>query len=387
MTRPPTSTTERSDVRDFRQTVRTFVDREVVPRQQLWESEREIGREVWLAAGKQGLIGLAIPEEFGGLGLTDYRYRRVIIEELCRVGANSFTAGINLQDDIVVPYILDLATSEQKKRWLPGCHSADLLGALALTEPSAGSDLQGIASVAVRDGDDWLIRGSKTFVTSGMYSDFVIVLVRTDPEAGSHGFTLMVVENGAPGFARGRKLDKIGLHAQDTAELFFDDVRVPSSNILGTVGGGLGHVLERLARERLSIAAFAVASTRAALDWTVDYAKQRLAFGRRLADFQNTQFVLAEIATELEIAEVYLDHATELLNDGRLTAVAAAKAKLWTSELQKRSIDRCLQLFGGYGYMTESPIARAFLDARVQTIYGGSSEIMKVIIARDLLAE
>ena len=262
--------------------------------------------------------------------------------------------------------------------------AGEWIGAIAMTEPGAGSDLQGVRTTAVRDGDTWVLNGAKTFITNGISADIVIVVARTNPDAGSRGFSLLVVERDMPGFTRGRKLDKIGMHAQDTAELFFDDVRVPVSNLLGNEGRGFVHLMERLPRERMSIAISALASLRAALTWTVEYTTQRKAFGQPIAAFQNTGFELATAVTEVDVLEAYLDKAVLALNAGTLTAVDAAKAKLWATEVQRRVLDRCLQLFGGYGYMAEYPIARAYADARVQTIYGGTSEIMKTIIARDV---
>jgi long-chain-acyl-CoA dehydrogenase len=372
------------DHESFRATVREFVEREVIPHVSEWDDERLIGRNTWRAAGAQGLIGLSVPEGFGGPGVNDYRYRYVVTEELTRIGANSLSAGFGLQDDIAIPYVVDLGTDEQKARWLPGMASGEVIGAIAMTEPGAGSDLQGIRTTAIRDRDDYVLNGAKTFITNGIHSDMVIVVARTEPQAGSHGISLIVVERDTPGFTRGRKLDKLGLHAQDTSELFFDGVRVPASNVLGAVGGGFVHLMERLPRERLSIAVQAVASARAAIGWTLAYTLERRAFGKPIAAFQNTQFELASAVTEVDVLEAYVDKATVSLNDGTLTAVDAAKAKLWATEVQNRVIDRCLQLFGGYGFMNEYPIARAFADARVQTIYGGTSEIMKTIIGRDL---
>ena len=368
----------------FREIVREFLAREVTPHYERWESEGIIDRDMWLAAGKQGVIGLAIPEEYGGAGEKDYRYRAVMMEEFARVGATSVTAGLNVQDDIVLHYLLDLGTEEQKRRWLPGMATGEIIGAIAMTEPTAGSDLQGIRTTAVRDGDQWVINGQKTFITNGIHADVVIVVARTDPSVGSRGFSLFLVERDTPGFRRGRKLNKVGLRSQDTAELFFDDVRVPAENLLGAEGGGFGHLMEQLPRERLSIAVFSLTSAQAAYEWTRDYCFERKAFGKAIGDFQNTRFTLAEIATELDVTRAYVDQAILALNGGTLTAVDAAKAKWWASELQKRVVDRCVQLHGGYGYMLEYPIARAYIDSRVQTIYGGTTEIMKEIIGRDL---
>jgi alkylation response protein AidB-like acyl-CoA dehydrogenase len=373
-----------SDHEAFREVVQAFVKREVEPNNERWEAERNVDRSAWLAAGKQNIIGHLIPEKLGGLGTQDYRFRAVVTEELAKVGAASVSSGFGLQDDIAIPYLVDLGTDEQQERWLPPMASGEAIGAIAMTEPGAGSDLQGIRTTATKDGGDWIVNGAKTFITNGINADLVIVVARTNPDAGSRGISLLVVERDMPGFSRGRKLDKLGLHGQDTAELFFDDVRVPAANLLGREGGGFVHLMERLPRERLSIAVMALASARAGIGWTVDYTTQRTAFGQPIASFQNTGFELATAVTEVDVLEAYVDKAIVALNAGELTAVDAAKAKLWATEVQKRVLDHCLQLFGGYGYMNEYPIARAYADARVQTIYGGTSEIMKTIIARDL---
>jgi long-chain-acyl-CoA dehydrogenase len=366
----------------FRTSVRRFVEQEVVPHQRRWEQDGEVDRQTWLAAGKQGLIGFGVSPEYGGPGVGDYRYRCVVMEELGRVGAAALSAGFGLQDDVAIPYLVDLGTDAQRRRWLPGMVAGEAIGAIGMTEPAAGSDLRGIRTTAVRDGDSWIINGGKTFITNGTHTDLVIVVCRT----GDAGLSLLVVERDAPGFSRGRKLAKMGLHAQDTAELFFDKVRVPGSALLGVEGAGFGYLMERLARERMTVAIQGLAAARAAIEWTVDYTADRMAFGRPIASFQNTQFELATLVTEVDVLEAYLDKAVLALNDGTLTQVDAAKAKLWASEVQNRVIDRCLQLFGGYGYIAEYPICRAFVDARVQTIYGGTSEIMRMIIGRDLTA-
>ncbi|GGN39297.1 acyl-CoA dehydrogenase family protein [Streptomyces fuscichromogenes] len=372
------------DHEDFRATVREYVEREVVPHQERWDAERMVERGAWLAAGRQGVLGLSVPEEYGGGGVTDVRYRSVVIEELARVGAAAVNLGFGLQDDIFLPYLLSLATLEQRERWLPGVAGGELVGAVAMTEPGAGSDLQGIRTTAVRHGEEWILDGTKTFITNGIAADLVIVVARTDPDAGSHGLSLFMVERGMPGFGRGRKLEKIGLVAQDTAELVFEDVRVPAGNLLGKEGGGFAHLMENLPSERLSIALQALYPARTVLGWTLEHTKERTAFGRPLAAFQNTQFRLADMVTELDVVQAYVDDCLRALNAGELTAVDAAKAKLAATELQQRVVDRCLQLFGGYGYMSEHPVSRSFLDARVQTIYGGTSEIMRTIIGRDV---
>ena len=368
----------------FRAVVAEFVTREVVPHLERWEAERHIDREVWLAAGKQGLLGLLAPQAYGGAG-GDYRFRNVLLEEFARVHATSLAAGFTLQDDIAVPYIAEIGDADQKQRFLPGMVAGELIGAIAMTEPGTGSDLQGIKTSARRVDDGWVLNGAKTFITNGINADVVVTVARTDPAGGPRGFTLFLVEATMPGFSRGRKLDKVGLHAQDTAELIYVDVFVPDSHVLGKVGGGFGQLKDMLPLERISIAAHAVAVTEAVLNDTITYTKDRTAFGQRIADFQNTQFELAEMRTEVDIARVYLDQAILALNAGELTDVDAAEAKWWTTDLQNQVIDRCLQLHGGYGYMLEYPVARAYQDARIQRIFGGSNEIMKVIIGRDII--
>jgi len=366
----------------FRAMVRNFLAKEVVPHHATWEEAGQVDRSVWLRAGEQGLLGMDVPGEFGGGGVKDFRYNAILAAEVSRVGASGL--GFTLHNDVVAPYLIDLATDEQKARWLPGFVRGELITAIAMSEPGAGSYLQGLTTTARRDGDEWVLHGSKTFITNGILADLVIVVARTDPEAGARGFSLLVVERGMAGFERGRKLDKIGMKAQDTAELFFTDVRVPAANLLGTEGHGFFHLMHNLPQERLSIAAVAVAASRLVLDSTVEYCKSRTAFGRPIGTFQNTRFELAEMHTEVTIAETYLEKAILEHNAGRFTVEDAAMAKWWTTELQKRVVDRCLQLHGGYGYMLEYPVARAYLDSRVQTIYGGTTEIMKEIVGRSL---
>ncbi|TQC48728.1 acyl-CoA dehydrogenase [Rhodococcus sp. WS4] len=368
----------------YRETVREFLAREIEPNYEQWEADRLIDRSAWLAAGKSGIVGLSVPEEFGGSGVTDYRFRYVVAEEIARTATTSFGSGLSLQDDIAIPYIANLGTDEQKQRWLPGMAAGELIGAIAMTEPGTGSDLQGIKTTAVRDGDEWVINGQKTFITNGIHSDIVIVVARTDPNAGSKGFSLLVVERGMPGFSRGRKLHKVGLAGQDTAELVFEDVRVPAANLLGTEGRGFVHLMENLPLERISIAVNAIAVAKAAYRWTRDYVFERKAFGKPIGDLQNTRFALAEMLTEIEVTESHIDRCVSALNADELTAVDASKGKWWASELQKRVVDRCVQLHGGYGYMMEYPIGRAYVDSRIQTIYGGTTEIMKEIIGRDI---
>jgi long-chain-acyl-CoA dehydrogenase len=382
-----------ADHDSYREMVREFVAREVEPNVARWDADRLIDRQVWRAAGKQGVIGLAVPEELGGAGQPDMRYRLVVGEELATVGAAALQSGFGVQEDIVVPYLRHLGTPEQQRRWLPGMAAGETIAAIAMTEPGAGSDLRGLRTTAVRDGDEWVINGQKTFISSGITADLVVVAARTDPDAGAKSpgrggggsvLSLFVVERGTPGFRRGRKLDKIGLHAQDTAELFFDDARVPAGNLLGERGHGFAYLMANLPVERLGIAITAITVSDAVLAETTRYCFDRTAFGQPIGDFQHTRFTLAEMATELDVTRAYVDNAITAFNAGTLTAVDAAKVKWWTTELQKRVVDRCLQLHGGYGYMMEYPVGRAYIDARVQTIYGGTTEIMKEIIGRDI---
>jgi alkylation response protein AidB-like acyl-CoA dehydrogenase len=368
----------------YRESVREFLVREVVPHQHDWDDRHMIDRAVFARAAKAGIYGLQIDERFGGAGESDYRYRMIVCEEVARIFAFSFGLTVSLQDDLVLHYLLDLTDEEQKLRWLPGFASGDLIGALAMTEPGAGSDLKGIRTSARRDGDRWILNGQKTFISSGIMSDVVVVAARTDPDGGSRSLSLFVVERDTPGFERGRQLDKIGLPAQDTAELFFRDAVVPSANLLGEEGRGLHQLMSHLPRERLGVTAKAIANTRAVFDHTVEYCRQRVAFGQPLTGQQHIRFELAEMATQIDVAEAYADKSVLAFNAGELSAVDAAKGKWYVSELQKSVIDRCLQLHGGYGYMTEYPVARAFVDTRVQTIYGGTTEIMKEIIGRDI---
>jgi alkylation response protein AidB-like acyl-CoA dehydrogenase len=366
----------------FRATARGFMERYVSPRHAEWEKAGIVDRDVWIEAGKHGLFGFELPEEYGGGGVADFRYNAVLLEEVIRVGASGI--GFGLHNDVVAPYLAKLATQEQRERWFPGFCSGELITAIAMTEPAAGSDLQGIQTTAVRDGDGWVLNGSKTFITNGINSDLVIVVAKTDPTKGAHGISLLMVERGMPGFGRGRNLDKVGLKAQDTSELFFTDVRVPANNLIGEENRGFIHLMDNLPQERLSIAVGAVATCESVLATTVEYCKTRTAFGRPIGSFQNSRFVLAELATEVEIARVYVDKAISELNAGRFTATDAAMAKWWTTELQKRVVDACVQLHGGYGYMMEFPVAKAYVDTRIVTIYGGTTEIMKEIIGRSL---
>jgi alkylation response protein AidB-like acyl-CoA dehydrogenase len=375
-----------ADHEAYRETVREFLAREVAPHQHDWDRDRWIDRAVFARAAKAGIYALQIDEHYGGAGEPDYRYRMVVCEEIARINALSFGLTVSLQDDLVLHYLLDLTNDEQKQRWLPGFAAGELIGALAMTEPAAGSDLRGMRTSARRDGDSWILNGQKTFISSGIMADVVVVAARTHPDGGSHAFSLFVVERDTPGFERGRKLDKIGLPAQDTAELYFRDTQVPAANLLGKAGDGLQYLMSHLPRERLGVTAKAMATTRAIFDMTVEYCQQRKAFGGPLTDKQHVRFELAEMATEIDIAQAYADRSVLAYNAGELTPVDAAKGKWYVSELQKRVIDRCLQLHGGYGYMTKYPVARAYLDTRIQTIYGGTTEIMKEIIGRDIAA-
>ncbi|RGD58870.1 acyl-CoA dehydrogenase [Kitasatospora xanthocidica] len=373
--------TEQHD--DFRATVRAFLAKEVLPHYDRWEKAGIVDRSAWLAAGRQGLLGLAVPEEYGGGGTPDFRYAAVLAEEFARAGASGLAIG--LHNDIIGPYLTSLATEEQKRRWLPGFCSGELITAIAMTEPGTGSDLQGIRTQAVDQGDHFLLNGAKTFISNGILADLVIVVARTTPEGGAHGLSLLAVERGTPGFERGRNLDKIGQKAQDTAELFFEDVRVPKENLIGELNGGFVHLMQNLAQERLTIAAAAIAGAEYLVEITTDYVRQREAFGRPLARLQHVRFEIAELATECAVTRAFVDRCITEHNRWALTPADASMAKWWATELQKRTADRCLQLHGGYGYMSEFPVARAFTDGRIQTIYGGTTEIMKEIVGRSIL--
>ncbi|MFD0276282.1 acyl-CoA dehydrogenase family protein [Kitasatospora sp. NPDC127111] len=368
---------------DFRATVRAFLAKEVLPHYDRWERAGIVDRSAWLAAGRQGLLGLAVPEEYGGGGSTDFRYAAVLAEEFARAGASGLALG--LHNDIIGPYLTSLATDEQKRRWLPGFCTGELITAIAMTEPGTGSDLQGIRTHAVDQGDHYLLNGAKTFISNGILADLVIVVARTTPEGGAHGLSLLVVERGMPGFERGRNLDKIGQKAQDTAELFFEDVRVPKENLLGEVNQGFVYLMRNLAQERLTIAAAAIAGAEYLVEITTEYVKRREAFGRPLAKLQHVRFEIAELATECAVTRAFVDRCVTEHNRYALTPADASMAKWWATELQKRTADRCLQLHGGYGYMSEYPVARAFTDGRIQTIYGGTTEIMKEIVGRSIL--
>ena len=368
----------------FRDTFKHFLAEEVVPFYEQWEKDGIVSREMWLKAGQQGFLGLAVPEEYGGAGVADFRYSAIMAEEAAQAGVVSAGMVIVLHNDIILPYFLAYTNEEQKQRWLPGMCSGELITAIAMTEPDTGSDLAAIRTTAERRGDYYVLNGQKTFISNGIISDVVLVVAKTDPAMRHKGISLLVVERDMEGFKRGRKLDKVGLKAQDTAELSFENVKVPVTNLLGEEGKGFSYLMRQLAQERLSIGVSAVAACETALEITLEYCKERNAFGQPIGSFQNSRFKLAEMKTEIEIARVFVDRCIEELNDGNLTPETAAMAKWWTSDLQKRVVDQCVQLHGGYGYMLEYPIARAYLDARVQSIYAGTNEIMKEIIGRSM---
>ncbi|HEV7897710.1 MAG TPA: acyl-CoA dehydrogenase family protein [Planosporangium sp.] len=371
-----------ADHEEFRDLCRQFLAREAVPYHDEWERAGIVDRDVWRKAGAAGLLGMDVDTEYGGGGQRDFRYNAVLDEEM--IGAGLTGPGFGLHNDVIAPYLTELTAPAQRKRWLPRFCSGEMITAIAMTEPGAGSDLAGVRTTAVRDGDEYVINGQKTFITNGEHADLVIVVAKTDPERGAHGVSLIAVERGTPGFTRGRRLDKVGLKANDTAELFFDDCRVPADNLIGTENSGFYHLMANLPRERLSIAVSAVAASERMLALTLTYARERQAFGRPIGTYQHNRFVLAELDTEVTIARTFVNHCVVEYNAGRLSVTDAAKAKWWTTELQNKVADRCVQLHGGYGYMREYPIAKAWMDSRVQTIYGGTTEIMKEIIGRSL---
>jgi alkylation response protein AidB-like acyl-CoA dehydrogenase len=367
---------------DFRKTARTFMEKEVVPFHDQWEKDGIVPRELWTKAGETGLLCFDVAEEYGGPGVDDFRYNVILSEEQTRVGASG--PGFSVHTDIIVPYLSSIANDEQKRRWLPGCVTGEIITAIAMTEPGAGSDLQGVRTTAVDKGDHYLLNGSKTFISNGINADLVIVVARTDPNAGYKGISLLVVERGMEGFERGRNLDKIGLHAQDTAELSFTDVVVPKENLLGEEGEGFIFLMTNLPQERLIIAAQAVAACESVVGMCLEYAKTREAFGKPIGKFQHNRFLIAEMATEARIARTFVDECVRKHLDGKLDAVDASMAKWWTTELLNKMVNQGVQLHGGYGYMMEFPIAKAYLDSRISTIYGGTTEIQKEIIGRSL---
>ncbi len=366
----------------FRDSVRKFLEKEAAPFHAEWEKEGQIDRELWRKAGEQGFLCPTVKEEYGGVGV-DFRYNAIVVEEVARQGLTGI--GFGLHSDIVAPYIQNYGTEAQKQKYLPQMVSGDMVSAIAMSEPAAGSDLQGVKTSAVLDGDEYIINGSKTFITNGQHADLVVVVCKTDPAAGAKGTSLILVEADTPGFSKGSNLEKVGMKAQDTSELFFQDVRVPKENLLGQEGMGFVYLMQELPQERLSVGLMAVANAEAALEWTTTYIKERKAFGKPVAEFQNTRFKMAEMNTEVTIARTFIDRCLELHIEGKLDVTAAAQLKYWTTDLQCKVMDECLQLHGGYGYMLEYPIARAWADARVQRIYAGTNEIMKEIIARAIL--
>ena len=369
----------------FRESVRSFVENEIVPNHEKWEHDGKVDKAMFRQAGSFGFLGMAVPESYGGGGVQDFRYNAILNEEIQRAGVVGSGTCITLHNDICLPYFLNYCNEEQAERWMPGLVNGDLMTAIAMTEPAMGSDLASMRSTAIRDGAGYVVNGSKTFITNGINSDLVITAVKTDPSEKHKGISLLILEDGMEGFERGKNLDKLGMKSQDTAELFFNDVFVPEENVLGGEGAGFLSLVNNLPQERLSIAIGGTASAQAAFDWTVEYVSGREAFGQKISSFQNTRFELAEIKTELDLAWVFIDRQIEALNAGELTAEDAAESKWWCTEMQLRTITRCLQLFGGYGFMNEYPIARAYADARVQTIYGGTTEIMKEIIGRQIV--
>ncbi|WP_182904750.1 acyl-CoA dehydrogenase family protein [Microbispora sp. H13382] len=367
----------------FRDSVRQFVIRSVAPRAEEFIERRLIDREVWREAGRQGLLGLEVPEEYDGAAAGDYRFNAVLTEELAGVGM-ALASSFGIHFDVVAPYLVELTTDEQKKRWLPPFCSGEVITAIGMTEPSGGSDLAALRTTAVRDGSDWIIDGSKTFITNGYQADLVVVAARTSPEKRAKGITLFAVEEGMPGFHRGRKLDKVGQPEADTAELFFEGVRVPAANVIGEVDRGFVAMMERLPQERLGSAVTNISHAAAVLAETLSYVKERKAFGQAIGSFQYNKFTLADLVTKVEVTRAYVDQCVAAHADGELTAVDAAKAKMWTADVQNQVIDACVQLYGGYGYMREYRVARAWMDARVTRIWAGSNEIMREIVGRDL---
>ncbi len=368
----------------FRDSFRSFVQREVKPYVEKWEQDGIVDRSLFRKAGDAGFLGMAVPEHLGGSGVADFRFNAIMAEELSSAHVGASGDGILLHNDTCLPYLLSAANDEQMARWLPGVCSGELVLAIAMTEPGAGSDLAAIRTTARREGDHYVVNGTKTFITNGINADLVIVACKTDPAARHKGMSLLVMESGTEGFERNRNIDKIGTHAQDTAELFFDDVRVPVTSLLGDEGTGFAQLVQKLPQERLSIAVHAVADAAAAFASTREYCSQREAFGQRIGSFQHNKFALAEMSTELDIGQSYVDLQVLALNEGTLTAEDAARAKWWCTEMSWRVLDRCLQLHGGYGYTEDYPIARAWRDGRVPRIYGGTTEIMKEIIGRSL---
>ncbi|MEO5876201.1 MAG: acyl-CoA dehydrogenase family protein [Streptosporangiaceae bacterium] len=367
----------------FRESVRSFAERVLIPGYPKFVEQRSIDREVWLEAGRLGLLGLEVPEQYGGTGAQDFRFNAVANEEFAKVSMG-FASCLGIHADICAPYLVKLTTEEQRQRWLPRFCTGELFAAIGMTEPSGGSDLAALRTTAVRDGSDWIINGGKTFITNGYSADLVIVAARTDPDKGAKGISLFAVEAGMPGFERGRKLDKVGQHESDTAELFFSDVRVPAENLIGELGMGFIAMMNLLPQERLGAAITNLAHSAQILTETLQYVKERKAFGTAVGSFQHNKFVLADLVTRVDVTQAYLDRCLEAHLVGDMTPIDAAKAKWWAAEVQNQVLDACVQLHGGYGYMTEYRAAQAWMDARVTKIWAGSNEIMKEIIGRDL---
>lgn len=375
---------ESTELTLFRDSVRKFLEKEVQPHYEQWEKSEIFPRELWNKMGENGFLAVDTAEADGGFG-APFEFCVVVIEELSRMGFAALASSASVHSDIVAPYVQHLGNDEQRAEWLPKMVSGEAVGAIAMTEPGAGSDLQGMRTTAKKDGNEYVLNGSKTFITNGQHADMVIVAAKTDPNAGAKGITLFLVDTKTPGFVKGRNLEKLGLHCGDTSELFFEDVRVPESAILGGLGKGFFNLMNELPRERLILAVMAIAACEGMLDWTVEYVSERNAFGQTLGQFQNTRFKLAELKTQTEVNKAFVAQCNEKYQAGELDVPTAAMVKLSTTELQGKVADECLQLFGGYGFMMEYPIARAFADARVQRIYGGTSEIMKEVIARSIL--
>ncbi len=369
----------------YRESVREFVSKEITPHNADWEKQKMVSREVWKKLGDQGFLGIQAPESLGGMNISDFRYNAIFIEELGLSGCSAPAVGFPLHSDIVMPYILHYGKEEVQRKYIPKMISGDLIGAIAMTEPGAGSDLQAIRTSAEDHGDHYLVNGTKTFITNGFLCDVVVVAVKTDPDKGAKGISLLVLDRDMPGFKRGVPFEKVGLHAQDTCELFFEDVKVPKENLLGKAGEGFKYLMTELAQERLVVALAAIALGEYMLQATISYVKERKAFGRSISEFQNTRFKLAEMNAALEQGRIYCDYLVALHNDGKLDSAMASAAKYNMTELQCKVADECVQLHGGYGYMWDYGIARAWADARVQRIYAGTNEIMKELIARKIL--
>ena len=367
------------------QAVSDFVNSEIVPFHAQWEKDHIMPREIWQKAGQMGLFGLSFPEKFGGLGLNDFRYNAVVAEVVAKSGCSGPAIGFPVHADITMPYILHFGTEAAKEKYLPGMISGNLIGAIGMTEPGAGSDLQGMRTTAENKGDHYLLNGSKTFITNGYLSDIVVLAAKTDPTLGAKGISMFVVEAKSPGFSKGKPFEKVGMHSQDTCELFFDGVKIPKENLLGGTGQGFGYMMELLPQERLVVALGALAAAEGSLEHTIAYVRERKAFGKSIGEFQNTKFKVAEMATEVQIARVFMDKCVELHTEGKFDTVMASMAKYFLTDLQCKIIDECVQLHGGYGYMWEYFVARAYADARAQRIYAGSNEIMKELISRKFL--